>query len=506
MAIINDDDNDVREKADTTRGSSLFGKDHFQDLEGAKGPDEMFRPFRFTPGQLNADRAFARIEDEDHEASVYPVLNISSSGIAIASEPRVVFQNGQILENLKLFLDGVLVHEGRAVVIHQRADGDQSVVGIAFADDYLPLSRLENVSRLMKARKTVEDRLERVQRLLGPCVPDWIKILVSDFRVFAREIKEALDQAVPVGSSQELEDSAVKAVEERIAPTFQNFISRLAGLPSRSADPANDEISRYLKAQMRDLLMPAPIYRQSLFKPLGYAGDYVVMNIAYTNHYQGDSAYAKFVNRMFCQISISRAAIARVPFLKGWIERVVREHPGEVSRITTIASGPAREVQEFLSDAEPDLRAAFTLFDQDALALSFAQSALSPFARRFGDRVTIRYVNGAVKHLVKDSGRYGILKEQDLVYTAGLFDYLKGDVAALLAKQLFDLLRPGGYLVIGNLTNDCDSRGFLEYLVDWNIIYRSDEEIRDFARYLKPADMWIEQEETGINHFLVIKR
>lgn len=491
-------------KGDET--NSTFGKDHFGDLEGAKGQDIMFRPHRFTPNQLNAERAVARVHEDDGHTSLFPLINISSGGVAIRVPAEEVLRNGQVFERFEVLLDDVPVYSGRAQVINQRSSDDSMVVGVRFSDDYLGLGRLENVSKLVSAVKTVHERLEQMQTVFSPRVPDWVKSLVGDFRVFLQELKSAFDTAVPIESSHEIESEVVRVVEQRIAPTFHDFIGRMNELPQRIAPEDRDVVSRYMKLQVFDLLKPAPIYRQSLFKPLGYAGDYVTMNIAYTNHYQGESAYAKFLNRMFCDLMISRAAIARVPFLKNWIARVIAEHADRPVSITSVASGPAREIQDSLSEADSNLRLKVTLFDQDPMALSFAQSALTPFTRRFGSNVIVRYVNGAVKYLVKDPDQFNILSNQDLVYTAGLFDYLRSDVAAILCRNLYQLLNPGGYLIIGNLTHDCNSRGFLEYLVDWNIIYRNDREILDFARLIQPSRIWLESEHTGVNRFLVVQK
>lgn len=496
---------DIQQDANGS-GDSRFGKDHFGELEGATGNDIIFRAIRFTPMELNADRGIARIHEGDAPPSMFPILNIASGGVAIRVPVDEVVRNGQVLDRVEVILDEVLIYSGRAQVINQRAGNDFTTVGLSFTDDYLGLGRLENVSKLMSALKSVQRRVANIEDVFSSDIPDWVRSLVGDFRVFLAELKVAFDTAVPVGSAQEIENEVVKVVEQRIARKFHEFIAKMNDLPRRIPAEHRNIVSRYMKIQVQEMLQPAPIYRQSLFKPLGYAGDYVTMNIAYTNHYQGDSAYAKFLNRMFCELMISRAAIARVPFFKDWIGRVVGEHPDRAVSVTSIASGPAREIQDLLSEADAGLRMKVTLFDQDPMALSFAQAALTPFARRFGENVSIRYVNGAVKQLVKNPDHFNILKNQDLVYTAGLFDYLRADVAAVLFRNLYDLLSPGGYLVVGNLTHECNSRGFLEYLVDWNIVYRDDREIEDFHRFVKPTRCWLESERTGVNRFLVVQR
>jgi len=110
-----------------------------------------------------------------------------------------------------------------------------------------------------------------------------------------------------------------------------------------------------------------------------------------------------------------------------------------------------------------------------------------------------------VKQLVREPARFRALNGQHLIYTAGLFDYLRTEAAASLLKTLFGLLAPGGILVVGNLSPRCDSQGFLENLVDWHMIYRTDEELEALSDGI-PSAPSIEREPTGVNSFLVLRR
>ena len=108
-------------------------------------------------------------------------------------------------------------------------------------------------------------------------------------------------------------------------------------------------------------------------------------------------------------------------------------------------------------------------------------------------------------------------EDYDLVYTAGLYDYIltfpdepeKGTIA--LTKNLFALVKPGGSLLIGNFSpNDPRNLRFaMEYVNDWQLFHRNEEEIFQFAQAIPEreiASMTIEQEPLGINYFLVIRK
>jgi hypothetical protein len=103
----------------------------------------------------------------------------------------------------------------------------------------------------------------------------------------------------------------------------------------------------------------------------------------------------------------------------------------------------------------------------------------------------------------------------DFIYSAGLYDYIKtfllddskGTIA--LTKNLFDLLTPGGILMVGNFNhnNPRDLRFVMDYVYDWQLIYRSKEDMLDFARTIPPnriKEMEILEEPLRINYFLKI--
>jgi hypothetical protein len=111
------------------------------------------------------------------------------------------------------------------------------------------------------------------------------------------------------------------------------------------------------------------------------------------------------------------------------------------------------------------------------------------------------------------------IEDYDMIYTAGLYDYIKtfmlnpsrGTIA--LTRNLFvDLLKPGGTLIVGNFShhNPRDVRFAMEYIYDWNLIYRTKDDVFDFVRDVPKQhiqDLALLEEPLGINYFLkVIKK
>ncbi|KQO66335.1 hypothetical protein ASF22_20570 [Methylobacterium sp. Leaf87] len=69
----------------------------------------------------------------------------------------------------------------------------------------------------------------------------------------------------------------------------------------------------------------------------------------------------------------------------------------------------------------------------------------------------------------------------DLVYAAGLYDYLPQDVARRVSRCLFEMVKPNGVLIIPNFLTSTLGAGAMEALMDWWLIYRDEHQIRDFA-------------------------
>ncbi|MGQ0619692.1 MAG: class I SAM-dependent methyltransferase, partial [Panacagrimonas sp.] len=77
----------------------------------------------------------------------------------------------------------------------------------------------------------------------------------------------------------------------------------------------------------------------------------------------------------------------------------------------------------------------------------------------------------------------GILKGETnlrgfhLAYAAGLYDYLQEPQAQALTERLFDMLAPGGKLIVPNFLATNRGRGYMESFMDWHLIVRTREQI-----------------------------
>ena len=69
----------------------------------------------------------------------------------------------------------------------------------------------------------------------------------------------------------------------------------------------------------------------------------------------------------------------------------------------------------------------------------------------------------------------------DLIYSAGLYDYLNKEVAERLTRKLAGYLAPKGELLIANFLPNHDGRAYMETYMDWDLICRTDEDMVGLA-------------------------
>lgn len=100
-------------------------------------------------------------------------------------------------------------------------------------------------------------------------------------------------------------------------------------------------------------------------------------------------------------------------------------------------------------------------------------------ALRGNERVQV--LESSVRALL--AGRHTDLGPFDLVYSAGLYDYLEPVVAQKLTARLGALCGPDGRLLIANFVPDGYSRAYMELFMDWHLIVRDVAEMLELARH-----------------------
>jgi extracellular factor (EF) 3-hydroxypalmitic acid methyl ester biosynthesis protein len=248
--------------------------------------------------------------------------------------------------------------------------------------------------------------------------------------------------------------------------------------------------------------------RRTYEKPLGYAGDYEMVNMMSRDPFQGDSLFAKILNAFFVNTPPVIAHRNRIDSLVEALQTEVRRLmlKGKVTKIFNLGCGPALEIQKFSTDRQLSGNAEFTLLDFNDETVEYTQRVLTEIIRKHDSDCVIQVMKKSVAQLLKDNSRFK-RGTYDFVYCAGLFDYLQDGVCERLIELFYELVAPGGLVLVSNVHINNPSRGWMEYMVDWHLIYRDTEGMNFIVPDKIPKDQTrIFVEPTGVNIFAEIRK
>ncbi|HZA54888.1 MAG TPA: class I SAM-dependent methyltransferase, partial [Candidatus Udaeobacter sp.] len=170
--------------------------------------------------------------------------------------------------------------------------------------------------------------------------------------------------------------------------------------------------------------------------------------------------------------------------------------------------GPAGEVQNFLIQDEVCNHASFVLLDFNDETLQHTRKVLDDVKGKWGRRTKIEVVKRSVHQVLREEIKAGARQQRyDLVYCAGVFDYLSDRICKRLMDIFYDMLEPGGLLVTTNVDASNPSRNGMEYLLDWHLNHRNSMQVRALIPdRAPPGSACVKSDETGVNLYLEVRK
>jgi CRP-like cAMP-binding protein len=286
-------------------------------------------------------------------------------------------------------------------------------------------------------------------------------------------------------------------IEQRFA-SCATRMNDLLGERSGLDEHVRDELGGRVKLDLLPFVLLTSSAERVYSKPRGYAGDYTSIEVIYQNQAQGSGRLGPLIDRCFQDLPAAKAVRNRRRLLVDEIQRTCAAAGHAAVRITSLACGPAEEVFDVLAESAASSRLHATLVDFDEEALAFVKDLA--IQRGVLDRLTLAQAN--LIYLAVGRQRLE-LPPQDLVYSVGLIDYFNDPFVLKLMNYAHALLRPGGQLILGNFHPANSSRAIMEYVLEWNLIHRTEDDLhRLFAAsaFGRPCTR-IRFEAEGINMF-----
>ena len=492
----------------------------YEELEGGHGREVFFRPDRYSARNLEPLGAHVLVHRRTR-ALECSLRDVSQSGAAVEWPDGVPVEIGEKLERVEISFDEHRAYNGEARVGSVRRVDGSNVVGISFADG--ALLDIDDVLHLRDIRGWQGREgigLSLARKPWAVAGHDEFKALVSELALFLQDSEQQLGDleanlAWHVVHGEQ-ETPAKRALISRIEQDFVCEIVRYCSAIDatvRSVPPgAVPQLKQFSQRHLQRFFMQSPCLQRAWQKPFGYPGDYEVMRFIYERQFEGATLFAKALQLATLRSGAPAAVRARKDLMKRELKRTLEEHCGETEplRFLSVAAGPAQELLELLGEfSGPCAPIEIVLFDQDKSALSYAYRRLRPVVdARWGKRVKILYLHDSIKRLLKDPKIFDEFGLFDVIFSVGLFDYLQAPTATVLARNLFARVRPGGSLYIGNMVPENPTRWLIEHHLDWYLIYRSREQMREIARKAAPDAVSIQtiDEPTGVNPFVHITR
>jgi SAM-dependent methyltransferase len=223
-----------------------------------------------------------------------------------------------------------------------------------------------------------------------------------------------------------------------------------------------------------------------------------MIDLLYRNAPSGAGRLGPIVDHVFLEQPAAQAVRNRRALLAAVIRRTLACHEGAAVNVMSIGCGPAREVVDVMPDPDARARLAVTLLDMDAGALALATDVL----RAAGCLWPVTTIEANLLAFARSRERHAVPPQQ-LVYSIGVADYLSDRCFVRLLDLSHDLLAPGGSVVIGNFHPRNPNRGFMDHLLEWRLVHRSEEDVHALfrrSRFASNADT-ITFENEGINLF-----
>lgn len=429
--------------------------------------------------------------------------------------PFPLLQLSEVLNDFRILLSERVIYSGRAVVSNLISTG-----GVAVCEVHLEDSWVDFDSITANGSSTLQGKFLEFMRSAQQSfhiLPEF-KLVVADMQIFLQDIRRWLDQvelgilAQPSGSRQQLEQQVIADAQQPILPMlallFEKFEETCLKIPPELR-PAH---RTYVKRQLHPIVLCAPFMYRTFKKPLGYAGDYEMVSMMVRDPREGASVFAKVLNTFFLQTPPVVAHRNRIAELKQVLRNeAVRLLPkNRPVKIFNLGCGPAKEVHDFIDESDLANQTQFTLLDFNEETLQHTQRLLQDIIARRHRGASVQLVKKSVTQILKEIAKSnsGLLgPDYDLVYCAGLFDYLPGPICQRLVNAFYHMLAPGGLVLVTNVDEANPARNWMEYSVDWHLIYRNHAKMSELRPAGVPDDNCrIQSEESGVNIFMELRK
>jgi extracellular factor (EF) 3-hydroxypalmitic acid methyl ester biosynthesis protein len=427
--------------------------------------------------------------------------------------PFSILQLSEVLHEFRISIGDRVLYAGRAVVSNIVNAGIMLVCEAALEEAWLDVDLFAPLTQPDRLRVELLAFLEQWEKIHS-VGPDF-KVVVADMQNLLVDLRRWLEQvelgirSIPSGNRLRIEREVIGELGP-LLPAMDGLFSRFEVI-AQAIEPALHPMHRtYMRRQLHPLVLCSPFAYRTFQKPLGYAGDYQMVNMILNDPLEGASMFAKTVNLWFWNQIPAVAHRNRVQYLH---EQLVAETARAAAedrrlRVFNLGCGPAGEIQQFLAANSSSSEVDFTLADFNDETLEYAKRRLEQIRSQHNRTTHLEFVKRSVHQMLKDAARDNpAAPKYDLVYCAGLFDYLSDRICQRLMNIFYDMVAPGGLLIATNVDASNPTRNGMEFLLEWHLIYRNQDQLKLLHPLEAPrGSVATKSDATGVNIYLEVRK
>jgi extracellular factor (EF) 3-hydroxypalmitic acid methyl ester biosynthesis protein len=425
--------------------------------------------------------------------------------------PYSLIQLSEVLQEISVMRGERVIYRGRGVVTSLVATGLMVIVSVTLIDSWNTMENFEPGPALGEAAEGFVRDWES-----GLELSESYQLVVNKFAHFCAEASRWIEEAETaiVGNTNVDEERALR-FRNSIETPMGLKLKDLMGLFEKEASQVPEEEVALYKAFARREIHPymlcAPFAFRCFTKPLGYAGDYEMVNMMLKESPSvGNNTYARIFHDMQTDVAASVAHRNRITILERQLAeeatRVIEEEQ-RIFTVLSVACGPAVEIQRFIRNHDVANQSAIHLMDFNDETIAYTTGRVELAKEVSGHKPVVKFIQKSIDELLKDVHHGGgdeFLPTYDMIYCAGLFDYFPDNVCRNLIQLYYRWVRPGGLLTLTNVHPVNPDRFTMEHLFEWYLIYRDEAHLKSLAP--KGSDAEVFADDTGVNVFLNIRR
>lgn len=430
--------------------------------------------------------------------------------------PYSILQLSEVLSDFRIIMKDRMVYSGKAVVSNLVNTGILLICECTLEDQWLDVDLFTSIHQKGKLQNEFADFLKEWDKIYS--IKDEFKVVTADIQHFFTDMRRWLEQvelsirSEPRDDRVQIERDTILQLKNSVAAPIESLFSRYEETASRVPEELRPIHRAYSKRQLHPLVLCAPFFYRAYQKPLGYAGDYEMINMMLRDPFEGGSLFAKMLNFNVLNQPTCVAHRNRINYLTRKLMEETQKavQAGKIAKILNLGCGPAREVQDFLDQSDLSEKAEFTLMDFNDETLEYVVKTLENLKKEKHRSTAISVVKKSVHTILKDSFKPSpgpVEKKYSVIYCAGLFDYLEDRICRKLMDYFYGWLEEDGLLIATNVTPASPLRSLMEGLMEWPMIYRDHDQMLGIKPEAAPeGSVEILTESTGVNIFIEVRK